>query len=297
MNLPPRWPDQLSKLVICIGAQKAATSFLFDQLKSDFRIVTPPRKEVHFWDSQAGAADASIWLKRSRAQHRRMTWKMPLKVLVSPKKAMADLTNARQMVRIRTQGDDAYRAYFEALLPHTPDQVLAFEATPSYALLDVSTLRQMAAFHPNTILVFMVRDPVERIWSNISYGMRHDIKSGLVTQSDVVRNFEDALGNPRDVARKHSDYPAVLERLEQAELGSRTHVLFMETLHTATERAVLSEILGFEPTLDFNRTVNKNAAKLDLPSGLREQAMEVLEPVYKEMRERYPDRIPSSWGR
>jgi len=287
------WSDQLQRVVICIGAQKAATSFIFDQLVDEPKVLTTPRKEVHFWCTVAAQADP-IWLHRSKQQYRRARQMLPLNLLRHGLKSISSLLEARKMVSVREGGPEAWHAYQQILLPRTQEQTVAFEATPSYALLPVETYRQMMNFHPNVHILYMLRDPVKRLWSAMDYSMRHEIAKGLKSKQDVSDAFQLVL-NEKDGPFLHSNYPKTLNRLIQAGLGDRTHVMFMETMEENRELKALEHALGFKPTLNFKRVVNRNEHKSKPPPEQLEQAGRIMEPIYNEIRDRFGKRVPKSW--
>jgi len=292
----PTWPDQLKRLVICIGAQKAATSFVFDQLIDDPRVVTTPRKEVNFWNTRAGQVDP-IWLKRSKSQYRRAQKMLPINFLRQGLRSVSKLREAKQMVDIRTgeRKDKALQAYHQILLPTTPHQFSAFEATPAYALLPVDTFRQMAAFHPNLQILYILRDPIKRLWSDVAYSLRHDVAKGLATESDISTAFQSEIEEKNGEKYLHSNFPDTLARLSEAGLEKQVHVIFMETMTEQGELKMLEQALGFKPDLNFKREVNKNSHKPKLPHDLQQKAIEAMSPIYLDMRNRFGERIPESW--
>lgn len=294
MVYSPTWPEQLQRLVICIGAQKAATSFIFDQLIDDPRVVTTPRKEVNFWNTHAGQVDP-IWLERSKFQYRRAVRMLPINLLRHGLRSVSNLREAKQMVDIRIGGEKAIKAYNQILSPTTPHQITAFEATPAYALLPADIFSQMAAFHPNLQILYILRDPIKRLWSDVAYSLRHDIAKGRATEPDIIAAFKSEIEGGNGEKLRHSNFPDTLVRLAQAGLESQVHVVFMETMTNPRELDVLEQALGLRPDLNFKREVNKNSHKPKLPHDLQQKATEVMKPIYNDMRSRFGDRVPENW--
>ncbi|MBX2869982.1 MAG: hypothetical protein KTR18_14985 [Acidiferrobacterales bacterium] len=287
------WPARPERLVICIGAQKAATSFVFDQLVDNPRVLTPPRKEVHFWSTVEGQVHP-IWLKRSKDQYQRILRMLPLNFLRQGRDSIKKLREAKQMLAIRQGGPKAWDTYQEMLSPINPEQTVAFEATPGYALLSADTFRQMAEFHENLYILYIVRDPVKRLWSDAAYSIRHEITKGLKSNEDVNDVFHHSL-EERDRRFQHSNYPEALDRLAQAGLKDKVHVMFMETMKEDRELSELEQALGLKPELNFERVVNSNPHKSRLPPEQHEYGVRIMAPIYSEMRNRFGDRVPDSW--
>lgn len=102
-----RLPDFLG-----IGAQKAGTTWLFEQLRTHPEVYFPKRKELHYFDDNF---------------HRPLRW---------------------------------YASHFAEAGARR-----AGEITPAYAILDEARIGYLAAVMPRVRAVFIMRDPVERAWS------------------------------------------------------------------------------------------------------------------------------------
>jgi Sulfotransferase family len=112
-----------------IGAQKAATSWMYRNLGAHPQIRFPAGKEVHFWDRPDG---------RTVADWRNLFERNP--------GVYAD--------RLRHALDPRF-------MPRRQGEI-----TPAYAFLSVDQIAQIAAIYPALRLLFNVRNPIERAWSH-----------------------------------------------------------------------------------------------------------------------------------
>ena len=289
------WEMRVSRLVICIGAPKSATTFLFNELARDHRIVTPITKELHFWTANAKRMHPRL-LKRSNSQYRRNVAKLPYNLIKKGPEALSTLRKWRDLCALRAAGPGSAEAYRRVLGPTTSQQHVAFEATPDYDLLDQNSFMQMARFHPNTHLVYVVRDPVQRMWSGVAWGARHQMRKG---ENDDVRMhhlFLKQLSDENSLEFKHSNYPVILDRLQSCGITDNLHVIFMENMLAGKENEKLSHAFGFEANLDPKRMSNRNLSKpRQIPKEIKQEALVRMEDIYAEMKRLFPGRIPESW--
>lgn len=132
----------LDHVVIAVGAQKCGTiwlSWTLDQ-HPDIHIR---RKEVHYWD-------------RVRYPY---SYSGPTEALFKAAAKQADLPFGRHAY-------DNSR-YLPALNYGRMSERIVADITPAYALCTRASFAEMKAIHDDVRFVFLMRDPVERLWSGI----------------------------------------------------------------------------------------------------------------------------------
>lgn len=151
-----------------VGAQKAGTTWLSYYLSSSARIATFGNlKEYHVWDA------LHLPLCRTRLVSKQDT------------RANTDLSIRFHM----QQSPDYYFDFFTSLMDGQ-SRPLAFDITPSYAGLSREIFKAIqggfAAREVGTKAIFLMRDPVERCWSNVR--KMNFTKAGrtTVTEEEVV---------------------------------------------------------------------------------------------------------------
>ena len=143
----PARPDFL-----CIGAQKAGTTWLYSMLSQNESVFLPPIKEIHFLD-YIYVANHRHWVgaafdKRAKALSRKPEFRKYFRGL-----QMADRTT-----------DAWYAAVFNH--PKAAGRITG-EITPAYSMLPAGGIRRAHAINPELKILFIIRDPVERALSQL----------------------------------------------------------------------------------------------------------------------------------
>jgi hypothetical protein len=162
---------------LCVGAQKAGTSWVYQQLERHPDFWMPPVKELHYFDT----------LNRAKRFHPpRSRNECDVCFLESMKdlsdQSYIDLENYGQLFRHK-------------------GALLSGDISPAYSTLNDEIIERVVNHFPNLKVIFLARDPVERAWSQLSMGVR----LGMISRFDatdaeeVIRN----LLNPGVLIRSH----------------------------------------------------------------------------------------------
>lgn len=129
---------------LCIGAHKAGTTWLYQQLDSHPDFWMPPVKELHYFDQLSRVQRAAH--PRCRDERDRRFFEQLQSLSAEPG---VDLEN--------------YGRLFE------PKAALfSGDISPNYSTLSDKVIRQVVGYFPNLKVIFLARDPVERFWSHLS---------------------------------------------------------------------------------------------------------------------------------
>jgi Sulfotransferase family len=207
--------------LMCVGAQKAGTTWLYWQLYSHPDFWMPPVKELHYFDKPKRANRVP---PRCRPDKRDACFLENLRNLSN--RASIDLEN-----------------YGRLFQPKGP--LLSGDITPGYSMLDDELIRQITSYFPKLKVIFLARDPVERAWSQLSMEVRRGwISSFDVTDTDAVdRN----LLHPRVLSR--SQPSKIVARWKRYVHPDRFRVYFFDDLQrNPTElRHRILDFLGADP--------------------------------------------------
>lgn len=158
------------------------------------------------------------------------------------------------------------------------------DISPQYAILGREAFAAMAAMHPRTRFVFVMRDPVDRLWSQL----RMDGRKG---RADWAARWD------RDTHLGRSDYRRTIEALEAAVPKGDILYLFFEDLFTEASIRALCGHLGIGyVTAEFGAKVYEGQAEAADP-GLLAAARDRLAPVYDFIRDRFGPAVPAAWDR
>jgi hypothetical protein len=128
--------------------------------------------------------------------------------------------------------------------------LLSGDISPNYSTLSNEVIRRVVRYFPNLKVIFLARDPVERVWSHLSMEVHyHQIESFDVTDIDEVN---------RNLLRRGlllRSYPsAVVARWKRYVHPDRFRIYFFDDLQknpTELRRSIL-EFLGADPDKSGN---------------------------------------------
>jgi hypothetical protein len=217
----------LEKLLLCVGAQKAGTSWLHNMLTRSPDIKFSRLKEIHYLDMQAGLNDQlPQHLLASVARQFGLSRDAFLARLPGNEKAA--------LQSIKSILDDQW--YFDQFGQH---QGYCADFTPEYALLSTADLKATQRLAKQRKVIFIMRDPVERSLSAFRY---YHQNRGIDIGQMSNRKIKSLLSS-RLFARR-SDYPKVIDKLSQSFSPEDVLYLFYEDV-MAEKRAAIERVCKF----------------------------------------------------
>jgi hypothetical protein len=222
---------------MCIGAQKAGTTWLYEVLRDHEEIGLPPIKELHYFDNLY--LNEKHYGQRIRALTR--VSQKYLNVLLqtgldpfSPKGH--SLPEARRFYELidffAIRCDEDYLQYLER---YSSGKRAFGEITPSYALLPVEGFRRIHELIPNVKIIYILRDPVARYWSQIKMDAS---RTGRPAAELAKRKIRRAKQWP-----DRSDYKTTIERLQQSGIRHLKFFLFEEAFKD--KRRFIGDVLDY----------------------------------------------------
>ncbi len=156
------------------------------------------------------------------------------------------------------KGDDWYRGFFS----HRQGEPAVGEASTRY-MSDPATVERMHRYNPDFKLIFCLRDPVARAYSEYWHEIQN--RGTRVSFDDVIRESDRLLlpGRYYTHLRRFLDYfPA-----------DQLHVVFYNDLasDTASQLASICCFLGIDPSFCFTRVGVKGIKRSAMPRSLRLQ--------------------------
>ena len=256
--MQPRSPD-----FIGIGAQKAGTTWLCANLRRHPRVWIPPAKELHFFDrtleggpfpprSVAERASDAAWREAALAEVRRH--------VASGDSATAAWWACHHFV----DHDDAW---YRLLFAFAPESSLAGEITPRYAICGDDEITHMHSLAPGAKLLFLLREPVERFWSQCL--MKYANGSLEAGDAAAMRFFDTVNGRPR------GEYSKTIMRYCRRFDPAQVVLVFLDGIRREPTRVIQSieEFLGLAAApVDAEAAatpVNAAAERRPMPETLR----------------------------
>lgn len=278
-------------LLFGLGATKAGTSWLYDYLRGHPECHLRGIKELHFFDKQTDK-ERGNHAKRLMARAARVRKGVDDK---ETPKALQDLARASDLEAysavIRT-GDTAGYASFMA--EGRTDERLIADITPSYALLSEGRLSAMAQMASDVRFIYLMRDPVSRLWSHVRMlAARQSVTSlGVGRKANDV--FDAALAGDQPGMIQRSDYAANLSRMTAAIPQDKLKVMFYEELFSDDSLNELCDFLGLSHQRGSYGKKVLEGAKVAMTDAQRSRAVRLLAPQYDYV-EAFMGRLPDAW--
>ena len=187
---------------LCIGAQKAATSWLFITLQEHPDIWMPAIKELHYFDY--------LYVPQCQGWAHKHISKTAKSAILRQLADVRHFSPARvkhlyQLATVDVFSEDWYRRAFDR--PEAQGKVTG-DITPSYCTLPVEGIEYVHALLGNPRLIYIIRDPLERALSHLRMKAqrRHGKQAGSLSEAQWRKlarktrvahrgNYRDYIGN------------------------------------------------------------------------------------------------------
>lgn len=241
---------------LCVGAQKAGTSWLYGQLERHPDLWMPPLKELHYLNS----------LSRTRRFH-------PPRC--RDQRDSSFLNSMQDLSALSYIDLDNYGRLFEH-----KGSLVSGDISPAYSTVSDEIIQHVVNSFPNLKVIFLARDPVERAWSQLSMGIRLGTISPFdATDADeVIRN----LLNPGVLLRSHPS--KIVARWRRYVRPDLFRIYFFDELekNPAELRRSILLFLGADPNkpnacLNANNNEDAKRKKLRLTDKVRSRMAQFFE--------------------
>lgn len=265
-----------------IGAHKAGTSWLYQQLTDHPKVYMPPKKEIHFFDRSPDYLSPNTLSEPSPLLR-------PFKLETQDLRNMA--VDTARMTKCLLTGDfdkaKWYRkwlfgyyneGWYASLFESHKDYEAYGEISPAYSMLESHDIAQIKALNPDMKLILMLRDPIDRIWSNLRYGSgKGRIEVNLDSANDIIATLKQ----PKVALR--GDYERTLSAYLEHFDASRLLICFYEAIEQDPVGLMtgIANFLGIAPFTQANIDAKKrvNASKpRPMPQAVKDYLLEAYGP-------------------
>lgn len=255
---------------LCIGATKAGTTWLNEQLEQHPGVCMPVVKELHYFSALESASHRKWALKAVSAAFQRELRRA--RQGKGGEAARALMPHLRSVVAIETFSSAWYRACFER-----PDKAggVAGEITPAYAELSDEGVTEVVRQLPQVRIIHILRHPVDRALSHLRMAAyRRDAEPS--TQGLL------ALLAANDQIFTRGDYQNQLPRWRRFVPPDRTLIVPFGRVREAPA-ALLAEVEDFIGVPHFtgyvlDRQVNSTRA-IDIPPEVLQHVTQRVQPA------------------
>ena len=249
-----------------IGAQKAGTNWLYQQLGALPQYALLPKKELHYFDRHPQYLTTSFLQDATRLGRFRQKGrgsKAAIQILSALK--AGNLRNAKFYLKwhFGAYTDQWYRGLFD------PNQGYGGEICPGYALLNTEDIQRMRQAIPEAKILFMVRNPIARAWSQVRYHKANWMPGGELNTDHVLKFLASQYQMQR------SDYLATLRRFAQVYPAELLRIGFYDAIleQPLTLLKEVTDYLGPVPEADLARycqvgLVHNSSRVVDCPQEI-----------------------------
>ena len=230
---------------IGIGAQKAGTTWLDRNLRVHPQIWMPRIKELHYFDRKIN--DTRGGIRRLIGKHQLdKQWRGQVK-----HRAKVNLIDSFSIENLlwdlkyylKSPGDEWYASLFR------PNEgQIAGEITPAYSTLDRDTVAHVREIMPETKIIFMMRNPIERAWSQavMSLDNKERGSAKFASEKKFIRVFK------RNSVVLLTDYRRTFENWGGFYPEEQIFVGFLEDVHYHPKELVqhLYGFLDIDPSFE-----------------------------------------------
>ena len=262
-------------LMFGVGAAKSGTSWLYRYLAGHPDCHLRTLKELHFFDARdLGNRDWYLrdLARKAEALERRITAEEG----PAPADDIIRLADLKLYARVLERGEtDGYLAF---LMEEREDERVVGDITPGYALLSEETLREMAGLHDDVRFVYVMRDPVARLWSHVRMVARRRARGDLRRQAGRILDSV-LLGREPQIADR-GDYRGTVGRLRAAIAPEKLFLCTYEELFDDATLARLCDFLGIAPRPGRSGQRVHAGARVEMTEAQRQRAAAWLRPQY-----------------
>lgn len=275
-------------LLFGIGAAKAGTTWLYRYLAAHPQVRLPAVKELHYFDTaETGKFDRQV--ARMRKEKARRTGRLPTGDEKLDKRLKREVWAYDRWLTVISDPSDA--GYVDFLTHKAGDARVVGDITPAYATLSEATLSRMAGLADTTRFIYLMRDPLDRLWSNIR--MAAGRRAGALKDTAEALLEKVVSGKDQTITAR-SDYATTLARVNAA-LDPKTVFLgFYETLFQPDTVARICEFLAITPRPANIEARVHAGEELRMTDGQRARALTWLAPQYDAVRAQMTH-LPQRW--
>ncbi len=282
----------MSVVFLCVGAAKAGTSWLYHQLsrhpECHFRAI----KELHYFDAlEAGR------LKRQILHHRGQQSQLLERLTQMSARPDDDqarrLTDRAAWLDVLEREAENIPAYLEYLHHGAGTARVVGEMTPAYATLPTKRLHNMARIADDVRVLYLLRDPVERLWSHVRMMAARRDPDGQATARRAGSILSRVLAGEEEQIAVRCDYAGALARLSAAIPGGKFLIEVFEDMISGEGLARICDFLSIRHIIADPLPIYAGQP-VAMSQDQRTHAAAWLAPQYDAV-EHALGRIPGSW--
>lgn len=270
---------------------KAGTTWLYDYLSNHPECSFTEVKEFHYFNVLFNKHDRAH-LKRRIDSLSRLIATININIDDDFGRKVDRLIFFSKLLSMYKPNND-HSVYVDLLLNNYSGHKVIGDISPTYAALNSSNFLEIDSIFPNSRYVFIMRDPVDRLWSAIRMQAKDEKFEGELFEKRCIDLVDNVKNN--SLALSRSNYRGTIQELEHVISPDKILYLFYEDLFNQTTANELCHFLGiaehkgnFEDRINFGRSYN-------IPPSEFDKLRELLSMQYHFIKTKFDKSVPPSW--
>ncbi len=187
-----------------IEAQKAGTTWLYHILSSHPDVRMPPIKELHFFDEAEAGNKQNILYKlfvENKFNRKRKDNLIEGCIRSIRNTNIEELRWCIKYSLLSHRFEAKYLQRYDHLFS-SAQNIITGEITPAYSILSKTSISIIKEFYPDLRIILILRDPVERAWSQLRMGIKKKGKDYYTHQRILNFIHQDNL---------RGNYPGIIQ--------------------------------------------------------------------------------------
>ncbi len=272
-------------LLYCVGATKAGTSWLYRYLHDHPDCAMPAVKEAHYWDT----------FDADRLEKQLVFFRVRLREMRDAKTDAADagrgwqvenldrrINEMKALVATLESDRTGDATYLEWMSQGRMEGRVVGDMTPNYATLSDEVIARMRDAAPASKFIFLIRDPLDRLWSHIRMQARRQRQAHEIYEKKSNNILYRMLNRGQEThILERGDYPKIIRKLRRLIPEGRLLIQFAEDLFTPQGLKQVCDFLGIATVTPQVQQPVHEGPEVVMLAKLRPRALGLLNEQYE----------------
>lgn len=272
-----------------IGAQKSGTTWLFRRMDELSEFTLPYIKEFHYFD-RSNTYPTPNHLSNKYLINRIKDKSFIKKSLFNIYKTgivTNDVKRIKWMIKwyFSNYNDKWYLSMFNTF------KGITGEISPSYAILNDNDIKKAYDILPNIKIIYLIRNPIDRAWSNYRYFLKlkgiHHLETGMLNNDEIIEFMNS------DNQHLRSNYIDTIDRFQKYYNKNQILIGFYDAIKEQPENLLqgIVKFLGgntskIQEECNLSK-IDNISPKMKIPENIRNFLIDKYSPMMKELANRY----------
>lgn len=288
-------PNEDTTLLFVVGAHKSGTSWLYHYFRQHPCIFVPWEKELSYFIAER---DPPSRLRQIKAMSKKYD-ALVAPLLKGEEGYWLEDGIAMEMAHDYAALNAAYSGFGDYLniFKRLRNAQVVADVSPRYDIQGDDEFIAMRDAHVKTKFIFVMREPVLRVWSSILFEFQ---RKNQVISSDSDEQLRQVKAHAEgNFCKARTDYLSTIERMERLIPSRDRKFMFYESLFQDETMRELCSFLGVPfQAGDYDRrrnpTRSENAGVL-MHENSANYLVERYGYVYEDIKKKFGDLVPDSW--